>query len=45
VAAVLELKAGRQAKILLLGALMDEMRGVVELNRGHSEVLKGRQSY
>ena len=43
-AAVLELKAGRRTKILMLGALVDEMRGVVELNRGHPEMIK-RQSY
>jgi hypothetical protein len=44
VAEVLELKAGRRVKILMLGALVDEMRGVVELNRGHPELMK-RQSF
>jgi hypothetical protein len=33
--AVLELKAGRRAKIMMLEALANEMRGITELNRGH----------
>jgi hypothetical protein len=35
VAAVLEMKAGRGAKILMLGALIGEMREVADLSRNH----------
>lgn len=33
--AVLELKTGRRAKIMMLEALASEMREIAELNRGH----------
>ena len=31
----LELKAGRRAKIMMLEALANEMRGITDLNRGN----------
>lgn len=42
-AAILEMNAGRKAKIFMLQALMGEMREVADLSRNH-DLFKGRTS-